>query len=137
MGYSDQKFHSRPLQLWAQAVDVGLSVATTVAETDVAKSLPKLIRKSQINALRFRCDTIPNASATVLSMSALNGTDTIGAITITTATADQHFDMTISTANNVMAADGQVTISITGTATATDDDLGNWDIWAEIQEEFV
>jgi hypothetical protein len=139
MGYSDQKFYSRPLQLWGQAVDFGLSVATTVAVTDAVTQLPKFIRKSQVNAIRLRCTTIPNADATALTVSVLNGTSTMATAVITTATADQHIDATVVTTNdvNVFAADAQPTISITGTATATDDSMGDFDIWAEVQEEYA
>ena len=138
MAYPDQKYYARPLQLWGSAVDMGLSVATTVARTDAAVGIPKLIRKSQVNAIRLRVDTIPNASATALVASFVNGTDTFGTVTLTTATADEFLDVTItSTANAVIAADVQVTVNIAGTATATDDVLGDYDIWAEVQEEFV
>lgn len=137
MSYPDQKYMTRPLQFWGQAVDFGLSVATTVARTDAVAQLPKFIRKSQVNAIRLRCTTIPNAAATALKLSFLNGTDTFGTAVITTATADQVIDVTIDTDYNVFAADGQPTVSISGTATATNDSVGDFDIWAEVQEEFV
>jgi hypothetical protein len=62
----------------------------------------------------------------------------LGTAVLTTATADQHIDVTITTAaNNVIAADAQLLVGITGTATASADVNGSWDVWAEVQEEFV
>jgi len=140
MAYPDQKYYSRPLQLLAQAASFGTSTAgDTVGHdlTDVYAGLPKFIRKSQIKALRVRCTVIPDAGSTALVAHFLNGTDTMGTITLTTATADQFFDVTLTAANTIFAADGQPTIKTTGTSTASGDAQGSYDIWAEIQELFV
>lgn len=137
MAYPDQKFYARPLVPWGFAVDFGLSVATTVAQTDVAAQLPKVKRRTKVNAVRLRCTAIPNASATALVASFLNGTDTFGTVTLTTATADQWLDVTITDGNATLAADVQPTVSVAGTATATDDSMGDFDVWVEAQEQFA
>jgi hypothetical protein len=141
MGYSDQKFHSRPLQLWGQAVSFGTATASAtdgILVTDAAPSLPKMIRKTQINSLRLRCSVIPDTGSDVVVATFNVGGAEFGTAVLTTATADQHIDVTITTAsNNVIAADGQLIVGVTGTATASADVNGSYDVWAEVQEEFV
>ena len=137
MAYDDQKYYTRQPNLWGQAVDFGTAPATAVAVTDAVKQLPKVFRKTKVNKIRLRCTTIPNAAATALKVSFLNGTSTFGTAVVTTATVDQSIDATITEANAVLDADSQPTVSISGTATASGDSLGDFDIWAETQEVFA
>jgi len=136
MAYPDQKYYTRQVNLWGQAVDFGTAGGTTVSSADAVKQLPKFFRKTKVNKLRLRCTTIPNAEATALVASFLNGTDTFATVTLTTATADQSLDATVTSANAVFDADSQPTVKITGTATASGDSLGDFDIWAETQEVY-
>jgi len=139
MAYSDQKFYARPLLQIAQAASFGTSTAgdsTGHDLSDVYTGLPKFVRRSKVNAIRVRCTTIPDAGSTAVVVNFTNGTDILGAVTVTTATAGQFLDCTMTPANSTFAADGQLTVDMTGTSTASGDANGSYDIWAEIQELF-
>lgn len=136
--YAAPNFNVRTFIPAGFAVDFGLSGATTVAATDVAATLPKFKRRTEISAIRLRCTTIPNAAATNLVVSFLNGTSTFATATVTAATADSFIDATVVTTGdvNVIAKDVQPTVSVSGTATATNDSLGDYDVWFEVEEKF-
>lgn len=136
--YSDQKYYSRVFVPAGFAVDFGTATATVDASTDVAATLPKFKRRTQINAVRLRCTTIPNANSTVLLANFVNGTNTFGTAVITTAAADGFVDGVItSAANAIFAADGQPKVNMAGTHTASGVDQGDFDIWFEVQELFA
>lgn len=137
MGYSDQMFYTRPLLLWGQAVSFGTTTASSVTganATDVAPQIPTFTRRSIVNAMVLRCTVIPDAGSTALVAHFMNGTDTAGTVTLTTATADEELAFTMVAASAVIASGSQPTIKITGTSTASADAQGSYDIWAEVQE---
>jgi hypothetical protein len=134
MAYSDQKFYTRQYGAVAFAADLGTATGATINKADAAQ-LPKFKRRTEITAIRLRCTTIPNAAATSLKLSFLNGTNTFGTAIVTTATADQWVDGVITSAANAkIAADGEPTVTVTGTATASGDSLGDFDIYFERNE---
>lgn len=134
MGYSDQKYNTRQYNFYG-AVDFGTATTGTVATTSVSARLPKFLRRTAINDIRLICFTIPNAAATALVAHVMNGTNTFGTAVLTTATAGQVIEFTpVTAANGTYAADGQVTIKVTGTATASADSLGDFDLYFETQE---
>jgi len=137
MAYSDQKFYVRPLLLWGQAVSFGTATASSTTGhnvTDSVKQLPNFKRRCVVNKLYLHCTTIPDTGSTALKASFLNGTTTFGTVILTTATADQELTVTIDTDYNVISSGVQPTVTITGTATASADVAGSYDIWAEVQE---
>lgn len=136
--YVAPNFNVRTLVPAGFDVDFGVSGGTTVAVTDRAETLPKFVRRTQVSAIRLRCTEIPNALATGLVASFLNGTNTFATVVLTTATADQFLDATVVTDDdvNIFAKDVQPTVNVAGTATGASDSLGDFDIWFEIEEKF-
>lgn len=140
MSYSDPKYAARSLALVGAAASFGTATASGAAGhtlSDVYTRLPKFKRRTKITAVRFNCTTIPNASSTGLIASLNNGTNVIGTAVLTTATAGQVLDLTItSEANSIVAADTEPTFSLVGTSTASAAACGAYDIWFETQELF-
>jgi hypothetical protein len=139
MGYSDQKFYSRGLFRVSNAVSFGTSTGAGTASNSVTSGInfPKFTRRTQVNKIRVICTTIPNVSSTALNLVFLNGTNTFGAIAVTTATTSQVLDATMTAANAIFAADSQPTASAQGTATVSGAANGSYDIYFEEQELYA
>jgi hypothetical protein len=145
MSYSDPKYYARSMQPAAFALSFGTATAAGTASNTLsaaeAGALPKFKRKTSISAIRMRCTTIPNASATAVIAQFKNGTSVFGTVVLTTATASsggQQLDGVItSAANAVLAADTRPTVDITGTFTASAGAVGAYDIWFETQEQYA
>lgn len=139
MGYSDQKFYARPLVKEA-SINFGTSTGAGTASNSLGipagTYLPKFIKRTQVKNVRVACTTIPNASATAVVISLLNGTNTFAAITVTTATQGQFLDGVMTASNAVFAAGGAVTGNIIGTFTASGGNAGVYDVYFEEQELF-
>lgn len=142
--YPDQKFYTRVFTPAVFALGFGTSTGAGTASNTlaaVAAGLPKWPRRTQINKIRFRCTTIPNVSATAVIAQVKNGTNVLGTVNLTTATASgggQFIDGVItSSANAILAADTQPTIDIAGTFTASGGAVGSYDIWFETQEAYA
>lgn len=135
--YADPQFQVEQLIPVAFAVSFGTataSAATGINEADCVPSMPKFIQRTQVKNIRLRCTVIPDAGSTAVKASFMNGTATFGTAILTTATADQFIDATItSVANSVFADDGQVVVKLTGTATASADANGTYDVWMVVQ----
>lgn len=137
MSYSEQKYQGRDFNLKAAAASFGTATNATVATTSVTGKIPAYLRRTQISGGKLFVTTIPNAAATALTAHLMNGTNTIGTCVLTTATASQTLSFTITTASNGYVASGSApTIKVTGTATASGDALGAYDIWLEEGERF-
>jgi hypothetical protein len=140
MSYSDPKYATRQFNLVAQAQSWGTTTAAgtaAIALTGVAARLPKFVKRTKLNAFQLQCSTIPNAASTALTGLLMNGTNTVGTVVLTTATAGQVLTGVVtSTANAVYAADAQVTFNLIGTATASGSANGAYDVWLETQELF-
>ena len=137
MSYSQDKFNSRDFNLKATAASFGTATNATVNTTSVTSKIPAYVRRTQISGGKLFVTTIPNAAATALTAHLMNGTNTIGTCVLTTATASQVLSFTITTASNGYVAAGSApTIKVTGTATASGDALGAYDIWLEEGERF-
>lgn len=137
MGYSDQKFYSRP-QIDYGVFDLGTATASGTASNSLtqtaANMLPSYTRRTQINNVQVECIVAPNASATALVLSFLNGTNTFAAVTLTTATASQILSATMTAANAIFAVNGQATEGLIGTFTASGGTAGKYRIQFEEQE---
>jgi hypothetical protein len=139
MGYSDAKFQSRALIPVKFAASLGTATGAGTASNSLALSttyLPKFTRRTQVNKVRVIVTTIPDAAATAVTMTFKNGTSTFATVTLTTATAGQVLDGSVTAANAVFAADGQPTIGLIGTFTASGAAAGAYDIFFEEQELF-
>lgn len=138
MSYSQDKFNDRALHLKVAAHSFGTATGTSVATTAVAAKTPIYIRRTEVTGGKFFCTTIPNAAATALILHVMNGTDTVGTCVLTTATASQNLPLVITTQSNATFAAGVgPTYKITGTATASADALGAYDISLEEGERFA
>lgn len=137
MSYSQDKFNDRALHLKSAAFSFGTATGTAVATTAVAAKAPTYVRRTEVTGGKFFCTTTPNAAATALVAHVMNGTNTVGTCVLTTATASQSLDVTITTQSNAIFAAGVgPTFKITGTATASTDALGAYDISLEEGERF-
>lgn len=139
MAYTDGRYDARP---WVPA-KLAFSLGTTTAAGTAAIAsgytipvLPQFDRRTRINAIKMTVTTIPNAASTALVGAFLNGTDTFGSVTLTTATAGQVLAATMTAANAIIAADSAPTFTLAGTATASGSANGAYDIHFEQQELF-
>lgn len=141
MSYSNSRFDVRYIQPVALARSLGTATASGDDDFDLsgADSLvkcPKFWRRSVVNKARMIVTTIPSDAAVALQAHFLNGTDTFGVVTLTTATLGQVFDVTLDTAYNTFTASAQPTIKTTGTSTASADAAGSYNVFFEVQELF-
>lgn len=161
MGYSDQKYHSRPLhELADSGVATGTYTASSTAAVGVAFTLPTFTRASRINSGKLLVKTAPTTGQSVISF--VNGTTTFATSTISsTASAGTVIALTMtntaltstSTVTNTLpngsttvgtittttdyrmfAAAGQPTVAVAGTATASGNTYGTFEFFAEVQE---
>lgn len=137
MGYSDQKFYARPLVALG-AFDLGTSTGAGTASNSLTQTaanvLPAFARRTQVGNVQVECITAPNAAATALVLSFLNGTATFAAVTLTTATVGQVISGVMTAANAIFAAGGQPTEGLIGTFTASGGTAGKYSIQFEQQE---
>lgn len=138
MGYADQRYWTLKEVSGGFGVSFGTATASSATGhnlSDVAASLPKFQKRTDVLGVRLRVTVIPNAASTNLVAQFMNGTNTLGTAVLTTATADQFVDFTITNAaNGTFADDAQPTINLTGTATASAAANGSYDIWMEVKE---
>lgn len=98
--------------------------------------LPKFKQDTLINNIRVRIGTAPAANVTVLTLTFLNGTNTIGQAVVGTNTAGVNVDATmtaLSTASNGALTGGarctagtEPTMVVTATGTASGQALGSY-----------
>ena len=139
MSYTDQKYYVRPLTLVGDNRSFGTATASGAAGFTLSTltELPKFIKRTQVNQVRLKVRTAPNAAATGLVVTMLNGAGTYGTAVLTTATAGQTVDFTITTASNgTFAAAAQPTLSLVGTSTASGGTAGAYDIFYESREMY-
>lgn len=137
MSYSDPKFAARYFVPFVHAVSFGTSTASATDGhnlSDVCAGLPVFKRRCKITAWKLRCTTIPDAGSTAVKAHLMNGTDTVGTAVLTTATADQWIDGSVTAANSTFTASAEVKMNLTGTSTASGDANGSWDVYFEVQE---
>lgn len=138
MGYSDQKFYARP-QVDLGQFDLGTSTGVGTASNSLTQTaanvLPAFTRRTQVNNIEVEVVTAPNANATALVLSFLNGTNTFGAVTLTTATAGQIIAGVMTPANAIFSAGGQATEGLIGTFTASGGTAGKYRVQFEEQEQ--
>ena len=136
MAYSDPKFQIAYERIVLQATSFGTATAASAVGCDLDLSavaiLPKFIRRVEVKAIRVRCTVIPDAGSTAVKLHFLNGTSTFGVVTLTTATAGQWIDGTVTASNAIIAANDQPTCKTTGTATASADAMGTYEITFEL-----
>jgi len=124
-----------PLAFAASFGTATASSATGCNGTAVA-SLPPFPKKVTVTAVKLRCTTIPDTGSTGVRAVFLNGTSTFATVTLTTATASQWLTGTVTAANAVLTADTSPTVNVVGTATASADANGSYDIWFEYEATY-
>lgn len=140
MGYSDQKFYTRPLLLMAENVT---STATATASGHVVTNtavevMPAYQRRTELTGGYVIVATAPNAGATTTKIAVLNGTATAMVFTIGTLTAGQGVAPVVTAANAVVASGTAPTISVISTSTASNTvTQGNYDLYFEAVERFA
>ncbi len=162
MGYSDQKYYSRPLHLLGQsAVLVGTVTASgTTTVAGAAYRIPKFIRPAKIIDAKLVVKTASTIGTQVISL--LNGTN-VFATTTNTSTNVAGTEITFTMTNTASTAvstqtttlpNGStivgtittttdwrifgtgtgVTVQVVGTATASGDSFGAFDLWVDQHE---
>jgi hypothetical protein len=136
MAYSDQKFITRvlvPARFGATSTLTATASGAVVTNT-AQVALPKFIRRTKVAAIRIKQTTIPVASTVKLAF--LNGTSTFAVATIS-GTAGQSLDATVTDTLATFAADGEPTVTVIGTGTASAAQVaGVYDIYFEQLEQF-
>jgi hypothetical protein len=138
MSYSDQKYFSigqTPVVLNSNAGTSTSTASGQAVNTPAVMRLPKFIKRGQINAIRVAVDVAAGAGSTAPLLVFLNGTSTLGVVTLTTNTAGASVDAVITAANSVIAKDAQPTVSFIGTATASGATPinGSYSVYWEVQ----
>jgi hypothetical protein len=86
-------------------------------------ALPQFIKRSKVNAVNVRVDTIPVAGNAGTTLNFLNGTSTFATAAIGTASAGSTVAATIVPANATVAAGSQPTVNVVTTATVSNSGL--------------
>ena len=164
MGYSDQKYYSRPMEIMGQSgVLTGTLTASSTANAIAAAAyrIPKFIKRTKVNGGKFVVKTAATTGLQVISL--LNGTNTF-ATTTNTSTNAAGIEITLTLTNTASTAvstqtttlpNGStvvgtittttdwsifgtgtgITVAVAGTATASGDSFGAFDMWLEVQEK--
>lgn len=166
MGFSDQKYYDRGQNFLADSkAFTGTYTASSAANALAAATIgiASFNRKSVINSMQFVVVTAPKTGQTIVSI--LNGTNTFATMTASsTATAGTVLKATMTntaslstntftntlpngstvvltntTTTNwaVIGTGTQPTVAVNGTATASADTWGAYEVEAEVQELFV
>lgn len=137
MGYSDQKFYTRVYDRVTEAtIATGTATASGANTLTSQGRLPRFPRRTQINTVRVEVITAPAANLTNVVLAFLNGTATFATATIGTNTAGSTVTGSVTAANAVLAADTKPTMTVIGTATASGQNYGSYDVYFETQELF-
>lgn len=140
MSYTDQKYYGRPQILVGDNRSFGTATASGAAGFTLSTltELPKFIKRTQLNTVRLKVRTAPNAAATGLIAIFLNGTNTHGTAVLTTATAGQTVDFTNvnSGSYGTFTSGAQPTLNLVGTSTASGGTAGAYDIFFEAREMY-
>lgn len=164
MGYSDQKYYARPLELMGQSASVtGTFTASSTAGAVAAAAyrIPKFIQRSKVVAAKLIVKTAPTTGLQVISLQ--NGT-AVFATTTNTSTNAAGSEITFTLTNtaslstntqtitfsnglvttntvtsttdwSIFGAGTGITVSVAGTATASGDTFGAFDLWVESTEQ--
>lgn len=137
MGYSDQKFYTRGLELMA---DSNIATGTYTSGTSTLASafpLPTFKRRTSITQVKVITKTASKAGSTgPVTLNFLNGTTTFAVATVGTGTAGSQVDVTPTTPSTFTASSGP-TVTVLGTATASGDTYGAYEVFFETNELFV
>lgn len=136
MAYVDPQFNITQERLLAVSANGTATGATANSLADYAY-LPKLKRAAVISAVRVLVKVIPPATFTVPLLVFLNGTNTFAVATLATATAGEMVDATMTTANTTFTAGAQPALKMLGTATASAQLTGTYDVVADLKERPV
>lgn len=162
MGYTDQKYYSRPLHLLGQSgALVGTQTASgTTTVAGAAYRIPKFIRPAKVIDAKLVVKTASTTGTQVINL--LNGTNVFASATNTSTNAagtEVNFTMTntastATTTQTTTLANGStvvgtittttdwrifgtatgVTVQVVGTATASGDSFGAFDLWVDQHE---
>ncbi len=139
MSYSNQMYDARKLSMVLYAASFGTTTASsaTGANTSPTVYFPKFERRTKINKVQMIVTTIPDDGSTALKANFLNGTATFATVALTTATAGQVLEGTVTASNATFTASSAPTVTVTGTSTASADAQGSYTVFFEAQELFA
>jgi len=136
--YTDPSLQASHFAQVQPATSFGTATAASATGCDLTGvgALPKFTKRIKVDKVRFKCTVIPDAGSTAVKANLLNGTNTFAVVTLTTATAGQWLDGVVAAANATINADVVPTINTTGTATASADAMGTYEIYFEYKFAF-
>lgn len=139
MAYTDPQFQVRVQRPIGFAIASGTATASGSNTIVAAATIPyKPNQPTNISAVRVRVTTAPAANWTALTHILKNGTATFATFALSTFTAGQWVDGTITSAANAkLAADVQPTCDYVGTGTASAQTSGAFDLHFEVTEQFA
>lgn len=138
MGYSDQKYYSRPqIPVITQGTATTTASGTNTNSTGfINQSLPKFFRQTDIRSIRIYVTTVPATNLTNVNFIFLNGTNTFATATIGTNTAGSIVDATVTAGSNTFTLGGQPVLLLQGTSTASGMNYGTYDVDFEQREVY-
>jgi hypothetical protein len=135
MGYSDPKYYAREIELLADSsISTGTYTAGSANTLATAIPLPRFERRQKVLTVKVVTKTPSKAGSTgPVTLNFLNGTATFAVATVGTGTAGTEV-VVVPTANNTFTASGSATVTVLGTATASGDTFGAYELFFETQE---
>lgn len=166
MGYSDNKFYTRPLDQMGQSASLVATATASATNNSIAAAayrIPKFIHRTKVVNAKLVVKTASTTGQQIISL--LNGTNTFATatnsstnaagveitMTLTNTASLSTNTQTITFANGLVSTNTittttdwsifgtgtGITVVFAGTATQTTDTLGAFDLWTENQEQFV
>lgn len=135
MGYSDQKYIVRNLDFVADSgVATGTYTAGAANTLAAAFALPTFPRRSRITYVKVITKTASKAGSTgPVTLNFLNGTTTFAVATVGTGSVGSEVNVTPTTPSTFAALAGP-TVTVLGTATASADTYGAYEVFFESNE---
>ena len=135
MGYTDQKYHTRRIELFVDSnVATGTFTAGAACTLAAAFAIPRFEKRTKVTTVKVVTKTASKAGSTgPVTLNFLNGTNTFAVATVGTGAAGTEV-VVAATANNTFTASGSATVTVLGTATASADTFGAYEVFFENTE---
>jgi hypothetical protein len=121
--YTDPQFNVTLVKL--PPIVTGTATASATNGVAVTSQLFTTLQKIDISKIRVVVHVAPKTGTMALVVNIMNGTDTVGAVAMSTKTAIGDYKDATLTTNTRVLADANLTAVVTGTATASADTIGS------------
>jgi hypothetical protein len=162
MAYVDPTYNTNYIVSLVGSVNAGLALGTesansggtstysgtTTGSINGAYVFPQFFKPTLVTNIKVKIVTQPGGGVTNQKFVFLNGTSTVGSLVVGTHTSGEWLDVTMATATvgstglgtngaAFTSTNGQMTMVVTNTNTATASTLGTYAIYAEAHDLFV